>query len=74
MAISTIPILGSHHYSEMYTINRHIQIRQLIVTYRPKSFTFSQSVATKVRLRSEKRVLKYALRQNKYVAIPPLAI
>jgi hypothetical protein len=42
-------------------------------TNRPKSLTLSQSVATRVRLRRKKRVLRYALRQNRYVAMPPLA-
>ena len=31
-------------------------------------------MATRTRLRSEKSVLRYALRQNRYVATPPLAI
>lgn len=43
------------------------------VTHRPKNLTRSQSPATKARFRSEKSVLRYALRQNKYVATPPLA-
>ena len=42
-------------------------------THRPKSLTFSQSVATSVRLRRENSVLRYALRQKRYVATPPLA-
>lgn len=42
-------------------------------TYRPNTLHLSQSVATSVRFRSENRVLRYALRQNKNVATPPVA-
>jgi hypothetical protein len=38
----------------------------------PNNLHLSQSLATKVRLRREKSVLRYALRQKRYVATPPL--
>ena len=42
-------------------------------TYRPKSLHLSQSVATRVLFLSEKSVLRYALRQKRNVATPPVA-
>lgn len=42
------------------------------ITHRPKNLVRIQSPATSALFRSEKSVLRYALRQNRKVATPPL--
>jgi len=58
----------------VFNLQQRAQESKTKSAHRPNNLTINQSVATKVRFRNEKRVLKYALLQKRYVATPPVAI
>ena len=69
-----VPNPGSGLYKDGRAPSRkeHGNIVLEQVTHRPKNLVRIQSPATSALFRSEKSVLRYALRQNRNVATPPL--